>query len=106
MGNVMEVTTLFVVFASLGLYINPGAIIISYAVASVVGVISVIPGDVGVFEVAMITALSATGTPVAVGLSATVLYRILNKALFLPVGFYFYTHLIGGQAGKPNLKRQ
>ena len=100
----MELTTLYVVFLALGFYVNPGAVIISYAVASAVGVISIVPGDVGVFELAMITALSATGIPIAVGLSATLLYRVLNKALFLPVGFYYYSQIINPRKkhGKPS----
>ena len=46
-----------------------------------------------------------TGTPVAVGISATLLYRILNKALFLPPGFYYYSKFLNkkkGSGGKPS----
>lgn len=59
-----------------------------------VGGISLIPGDVGVYEVAMVAAFSSLGIPVAAALSATVLYRILKKLITLSVGFVFYTRLI------------
>lgn len=105
-GNVMEVSTLYVVFIALEQYINPGSLIISYAAANAASVISIIPGDFGVYEVTLVAALSAVGIPVAVGLTATLLYRIINKALFLPIGFYFYSEIVGRKRGEPgNFKR-
>lgn len=89
-NNVTEVATLYVVFVALGFITNPGIIIIAYAVANGVGVISVIPGDIGVFEAAMVAVLSFSGVPLAVSVSATVLYRVINKALLMPIGLYFY----------------
>lgn len=105
MASVMELSALYVVFLALGIYINPGAVIISYAVANGVGIISIIPGDVGVYEVALVSALAATGAPVAIGLSATLLYRVINKALLLPFGFYFYSQFLGRKSGQPNPQR-
>lgn len=95
-GNIMELCTLYIVFLALGVTINPGAMIISYATANASGAVSLIPGDVGVYEATMVAVLTATGVPVAIGLSATILYRIINKALFLPVGFYFYSKILSG----------
>lgn len=92
--NLMEVSSLYISFLALGHAVNPGAVIISYAVASIAGAISIIPGDVGVFEFALVTAFTGTGVPVAVALSATLLYRILNKVLSLLPGFYFYSSSI------------
>lgn len=93
-GNIMELSTLYIVFLALGMPINPGAMVISYATANASGAISLIPGDVGVYEATMVAVLTATGVPVAIGLSATILYRIMNKAIFLPVGFYFYSKFL------------
>lgn len=106
LGNVFEVLTLYLVFLALGVLINPGAVIIAYAVANATAIVSLVPGDVGVYELTMVAVLSTTGTPVAVGLSATLLYRILNKALFLPPGFYYYSQYLrklkGDEDAKPN----
>lgn len=96
LGNIMELSTLYIVFLALGVTVNPGAMIISYATANATGAVSLIPGDVGVYEATMVAVLTATGVPVAIGLSATILYRIINKALFLPVGFYFYSRFLSG----------
>jgi uncharacterized protein (TIRG00374 family) len=88
------------VFLALGSPVNPGAVIISYAVANATAVVSIVPGDIGVYELTMVTALSSTGVPVALGLSATLLYRVLNKALFLPIGFFYYSQILNQK--KPN----
>ncbi|MBI4101130.1 flippase-like domain-containing protein [Candidatus Microgenomates bacterium] len=102
LGNIMELLTIYVVFIALGHLVNPGAVMIGYAIANAVGVISIIPVDLGIYEVAMVTALSATGVSVAVGLSATIIYRVVNRVLFLPIGFYFYSKYL---RGAPKQKR-
>ena len=92
--NVMEIATLYISFLALSQFVNPGSLIVSYAVANIAGAVSIVPGDVGVYEFAMVAAFSGTGTPIAIALSATLLYRILSKAFILPVGFYFYSRSI------------
>lgn len=94
LSNVMEVTTLTLIFVALGADINVGKIIIAYAVANTAGAVSLIPGDVGVYEVALVATLSGIGLTVPVALSATLLYRVVNKAISLPIGFYCYSRLI------------
>lgn len=96
--NLMEVVTLYVVFLALAHPVNPGSIIISYAMATIAGAISIIPGDFGIYEFAMVATFSSTGVAVAAALSATLIYRVLNKALSLPVGFYFYSRSLGKKA--------
>jgi uncharacterized protein (TIRG00374 family) len=70
-------------FLILGIDVNPGLILISFALANLAGVVSVIPGDVGVHEAAMIASLSVAGVPAGTALSATLLYRVFNKMLFV-----------------------
>lgn len=90
-GNVIEVLIFYVVFLALGFTLNPGVVIIAYAIANGAGFISIIPGDVGVYEIVMVAVLTAAGVPLSVGVSATLLYRVVVKLVFLPIGFYFYT---------------
>lgn len=94
LSNLMEVTTLYVAFASLGLTINPGKVIIGYAVANFAGAISLIPGDVGIYEITMVAAFSGMGITVAAALSATLLYRVLSKLITLSIGSVAYTRLV------------
>ncbi len=93
-GNIIEVLILYVIFLALGYTLNPGIVIIAYAIANATGLISIIPGDIGVYEVVMVAVLTAAGVPLSVGVSATLLYRVVVKLAFIPVGFYFYTRQV------------
>lgn len=81
-------------FWAIGVQINVGAILFAYAMANAAGIISVVPGDFGVHEATMITMLTLAGSPAAAAVSATLLYRIYNKFVFFPFGFYFYSQLL------------
>lgn len=95
-GNVWEVATIYVVFIAFATYVNPGAVILAYAIANLAGLIAIVPGGIGIYEALMVAVLASAGVPVAVGLSVTLVYRVLNMAIFLPIGFYYYTkHLKG-----------
>lgn len=94
MSTLFEQLIVYCAFLIVGADINPGIVMISFALANGIGVLSVVPGDVGVHETAMIAALSAAGVPVSVALSGTLLYRVFNKALFWPVGFVSYSKLL------------
>lgn len=88
--NLTELSTIFVVYLAFGHLVNPGAIIVAYAVANIAGLISVLPGGVGVYEGLMTAVMTSAGVPGALAISATIVYRVTNMALFLPVGFIFY----------------
>jgi uncharacterized protein (TIRG00374 family) len=70
--------------------VNPGAIIVAYAVASMAGLVAVLPGGVGVYEGLMTAILASAGIPKALALSATLVYRVLTMVIFLPIGFILY----------------
>jgi uncharacterized protein (TIRG00374 family) len=88
--NLTEITTIFIVYLSFAEIVNPGAIIISYAVANVAGLVAVLPGGVGVYEGLMTGVMASAGVPEALALSATVVYRVFNMGIFLPIGYFFY----------------
>ncbi|MBW3538253.1 flippase-like domain-containing protein [Candidatus Parcubacteria bacterium] len=89
-GNVAEVATVYVVFLAFGAAVNPGIAIAAYTLANIVSLAAFVTSGVGVYEAAMITAFVALGVPLALAISVTVVYRVLNLALYLPPGFYFY----------------
>ncbi len=93
-GNIIEVTSLFVVFIALDFVVNPGAVIVAFAVASGAGILTLIPGDVGIYELAMVATFSLAGVPLAVGISATILFRVISRLIILPFGFFFYNRYI------------
>jgi hypothetical protein len=88
--NVAEVLTVYMVYVAFGELINPGALIIAYAVANLAGLIAILPGGVGVYEGLMTATLASAGVPKALALSATVIYRVLSMIVFLPIGYFFY----------------
>jgi uncharacterized protein (TIRG00374 family) len=89
-GNVAELATIYVVFVAFGHWLNPGVVIAAYTLANLFSIISVISSGVGLYELTMVTALTALGVPFALSLSVVILYRVLNFAIFLPLGFYIY----------------
>lgn len=100
-GAVAEAAVLYTVFVALGYALNPGVVIIGIMVANGASLFSIIPGDLGVYEVAMVAGFNGIGVPVSVAISSTLIFRLVNKILFLPVGFYVYSRVIGGKDHLP-----
>lgn len=90
LANVTELATIYVVYIAYGAYVNPGAIIIAYALANFAGLIAVLPGGIGVYEGLMTAVLISAGVPAGLAISVTVMYRVINMVLSLPIGYYFY----------------
>jgi uncharacterized protein (TIRG00374 family) len=92
--NLTEVATIYAVFAAFGHWVNPGAVIIAYAVANFAGLISVLPGGIGIYEALMTGVLAAGGVPAGVSLPIVVAYRVVNIGIQLPIGAYFYNRAV------------
>jgi len=90
LANATEVLALYVVFLAFGHAVNIGAVILAYGVANFAGLVSVLPGGVGIYEALMTAVLATAGIPASVSLPVIVMYRVLNTALQLPPGYYFY----------------
>jgi len=94
MANFWEVMAVYVVYIAFGHWVNFGAVILAYAVANFAGLVSVLPGGVGIYEVLMTLVLSATGVPKSLSIPVTVMYRILNTVVQLPPGGVLYYRTI------------
>lgn len=90
MANITEVLVLYAVYLAFGHLVNIGAVILAYAIANFAGLISVLPGGIGIYEALMTAVLASTGVPAAVSLPVTVMYRVLNTLIQLPPGYYLY----------------
>lgn len=90
LASVGEILTIYVVYMAFGVWVNPGAVIIAYAVANFAGLVSVLPGGVGIYEALMTAVLVSAGVDPAIALSVTITYRVLNMAIQLPPGGFFY----------------
>lgn len=88
--NVTEVAALYIVYVAFGHLVNVGAVILAYAVANFAGLISVLPGGVGIYEALMTAVLASAGIPAGISLPVTVMYRVVNTLIQLPPGYYLY----------------
>jgi uncharacterized protein (TIRG00374 family) len=90
LANFWEVVAVYVVYLAFGHLVNFGAVILAYAVANFAGLVSVLPGGVGIYEGLMTLVLTATGVPSRLSLPVTVMYRVVNTLVQMPPGYYFY----------------
>lgn len=94
LADATEIAAVYVVYIAFGEWVNIGAVILAYGIANFAGLISVIPGGVGIYEALMTTVLAATGIPPSLSLPVTVMYRILNTLIQIPPGYYLYNRAI------------
>jgi hypothetical protein len=90
LANLTEVLAVYVVFMAFGKFVNFGAVILAYAVANFAGLVSVLPGGVGVYEGLMTAVLAVSGVPVRLSLPVIIMYRVLNTLLQIPPGYVLY----------------
>lgn len=103
LANLAEISAVYVVYIAFGKWVNFGAVILAYSVANFAGLVSVLPGGVGVYEALMTVVLAATGVPAATSIPVTIMYRILNMIVQLPPGYYYYHRtVISGKGAEPH----
>jgi uncharacterized protein (TIRG00374 family) len=94
LANATEVSALYAVYLAFGHWVNPGAVIIAYAVATFAGILSVLPGGIGVYETLMTLVLAAAGISPALSIPVTIMFRIVNTVIQIIPGYYFYQKAI------------
>jgi uncharacterized protein (TIRG00374 family) len=95
-ANVSEVGAVYIVYIAFGHWVNPGAVILAYGIANFAGLVSVLPGGVGIYEALMTAVLAATGVRAALSLPVTVMYRVVNMLIQLPPGYLYYHRTLHG----------
>ncbi len=106
LANVAEIMAIYVVFLAFDRVVNPGAVILAYGVANFAGLISVLPGGIGIYEALMIGVLTISGVPASVSLPVIIMYRVVNTIIQLPPGYYFYHKSINsGEISRPRNKQ-
>lgn len=88
--NLTEILVVYVVYVAFGEWVNLGAIILAFAVANFAGLVSVLPGGVGIYEGLMTAVLATAGISPAVSLPVTVMYRVISTFIQVPPGYYLY----------------
>ena len=80
---VLDAATLWVLIRAMGVHAGPGPVFSSFMLASLLRTVGFMPGGLGTFEATSVAALSLTGIPVAVALSATLIFR--GMSFWLPM---------------------
>lgn len=104
MANFWEVMAVYVVYIAFGEWVNFGAVILAYAVANFAGLVSILPGGVGIYEGLMTLVLAASGIPSRISLPVTVMYRVVNMLVQLPPGYYLYHKALRTPKQPPKLE--
>lgn len=90
LANITELATIYAVYIAYGQFVNPGAVIIAYAIANFAGLIAVLPGGIGIYETLMTLVMVSAGVPAGLSLSVTIMYRVLTMGIGLPLGYFYY----------------
>jgi uncharacterized protein (TIRG00374 family) len=96
---------LLAILHGLGVPIAPLAALAAYGLALIVSAYTLLPAGGGTVEAALTVALSVQGVPLEAALGATVLFRLFNFWLMLPVGAFCYRLLLRPPR-KPHLALQ
>lgn len=94
--NISAILSIYVVYIAFDAWVNLGAIILAYSVANFAGLVSVLPGGVGIYEFLMTGVLAAAGIPAALSLPVTVMYRVISTAIQVPPGYFLYHRTVHG----------
>jgi putative heme transporter len=97
-----ELLTIYVVYIAFGEWVNIGAVILAYAIANFAGLVSVLPGGVGIYEALMTATLAVAGVPPALSIPVTVMYRVLGISVQIVPGWILYQMRLRDGAERAN----
>jgi uncharacterized protein (TIRG00374 family) len=88
-----DIACLFFVFLSFGFSIHWGILIFGYGVATLAGLISFIPGGLGVTEGSLGLVYSGLGIPLSLTLMSILVFRFFSFWIWIPIGLISYLTL-------------
>ena len=92
----LDAATMWVLIGALGAWTPAPAVFASFMVASLFRTVGVVPGGLGLFEATLLLTLRMTGVELAVGLSATLLFRGLSFWVPMIPGYWFSRKVLAG----------
>jgi uncharacterized protein (TIRG00374 family) len=103
--SLMDSGTFWIAFLALGAGVSFFPVAIAQGMASIVGMIAITPGGVGIFEGAMVMYFVATGINPGTAIIATLVTRMVVMTTTIATGWGFYQHsLLSGGKKAPTLK--
>lgn len=99
----MDIAMFWITFWALGTYVNPATILISYSLATIVGLLFVTPGGVGAYETIMASFIVMSGVSQADAIAGVILARTIILLVTIVGGYIFYQQAIVkyGKAPEP-----
>ena len=88
----VEITRVFVVFLAFGANVDPILIGEVFIVASLIGMIPLLPGGIGAVDGVMILFYSSAGIPPSISAAATVIERLISFWMPTMIGFAILPH--------------
>lgn len=86
---VLDAATMWMLILALGQAASPTGVFASFMISTLLRTVSIVPGGLGTFDAASVVTLRLAGVPVAVALSATLLFRGLSFWLPMIPGLIF-----------------
>lgn len=105
--NFVEIVAIYLAYVALGGIVNPGAIILAYAVANLASLVAIIPGNIGIYEGSVTGTLGTVGISGALALAGIAIFRVVKLFILVPIGFIYYQlALHRGQIHRPKTIRR
>lgn len=100
-SNILDSGLIYVVFLSLGCYVNPALFFVSFGLALIASIFAVTPSGIGAFETLMVGFLiTSSNVQADVAIAGTLLARSALFIITTVVGYVFYQLTIN-KYGKP-----
>ena len=97
----LEPCLLWLIFASLGTFLNPAVAVVAFYLSYMLCIISITPGGVGTQELGLATFLAtAGGLSLDLAIAGTILASVTEVLIAISLGYFFYQNTIN-QYGKP-----
>ena len=91
---IFTLITLEFAFLAFNYPIQPGTLMVGYALGKVSGILSFVPGGLGIYTISTVGAYVLLGVPFFEASLAVVLFRVIYHYLPYPVSFVFYRYLL------------
>ncbi|ALE05634.1 hypothetical protein AL755_09325 [Arthrobacter sp. ERGS1:01] len=89
----LDAASLWVLLAAFGHHLGVGPLLTVYGVGSILAMLPLTPGGLGIVEGVMVPALIGFGTPAGVALLGVIAWRLVEFWLPIPLGAVAYTSL-------------
>lgn len=97
--------TLWFCFAALGTVVRPGVLLTGFVTGVAAGLVSMVPGGLGVQDGSMAAVYALLGVPLRSAILAVVLFRLVYYIVPFMISLLFYRRLLeeaGGEIPEPN----